>query len=102
MSHVKPTPCPYNDGVACEKANCESCGWNPKVAKARSEAIKRGKKIMSKEKLYKVPFTGYCEVWAESPEEAVDKADAGEMFFLHYDEYGDPVCLGKEAEDEVD
>ena len=102
MSHVKPTPCPYNHEVGCEKANCESCGWNPMVAKARLEAFKRGKKIMPNEKLFKIPFTGYCEVWATSPEEAVDKADDGEMFFLHYEKFGTPVCLGKVEEDEVD
>ena len=53
------------------------------------------------EKLYKVPFTGYCEVWANSLEEAVDKADDGKMFFVHYD-FGDPVCIDLEVENELD
>jgi hypothetical protein len=52
--------------------------------------------------LYKVPFTGYCEVFANSPEEAAKKAeDIPQQFFAHYD-YGDPECLEKEEEDELD
>ncbi len=54
------------------------------------------------EKRYKVPFTGYCEVYARSPEEAADMAeDIEKQFFAHYD-YGDPICLEKEEEDELD
>lgn len=30
--------CPYNHGVACEIRECSRCGWNPEVAKARTEA----------------------------------------------------------------
>lgn len=56
---------------------------------------------MSKSKLYRIPFTGYCEVWGESPEEAAEKADDDEMFFVKY-EFGDPVCTGEEDEDELD
>ena len=53
-------------------------------------------------KLYRVPFTGYCEVWAKSPEEATDKADTVEQqFFAHYD-YSNPICLEKEDENELD
>ena len=51
------------------------------------------------EKLYKIPFTGYCEVWATSAEKAVQKADNGDMFFASY-VFGNPVLLGKEEEDE--
>lgn len=29
--------CKYNDGVACTDGNCKKCGWNPAVAKKRSE-----------------------------------------------------------------
>lgn len=32
-------PCPHNEGVACPpsgKKNCDTCGWNPVVAKRRS------------------------------------------------------------------
>lgn len=55
---------------------------------------------MACEKLYKVTFTGYCEVWASSPEEAADKADSIEQqFFAHYD-FDEPVCLEEEDEDE--
>lgn len=28
--------CQYNDAIICDKPNCESCGWNPEVAKRRS------------------------------------------------------------------
>ena len=33
-------PCPHNDGVNCHPGlrkfnECEGCGWNPEVAKAR-------------------------------------------------------------------
>lgn len=31
--------CPYNEGCRCRTMNCYSCGWNPKVAKARSQKI---------------------------------------------------------------
>ena len=29
--------CPYNEGVGCHpnKHHCESCGWNPEVARER-------------------------------------------------------------------
>ena len=90
--------CPYNYEVDCEALKCGSCGWNPVVAKARlEEAVKN----MTDSKLYKVPFTGYCEVWADSLEEAANKADDDQMFFIHYD-FGNPVCLEKEEKDEVD
>ena len=29
--------CKYNEGVECFVAKCEKCGWNPEVAKKRSE-----------------------------------------------------------------
>lgn len=31
--------CKYNEGVGCAPVgrNCEKCGWNPKVSKARLE-----------------------------------------------------------------
>lgn len=31
--------CKYNEGVSCIEHKCGSCGWNPAVAKKRSEAI---------------------------------------------------------------
>ena len=92
----KETPCIHNDGVVCDVHNCETCGWNPDVEKKRKEAI------MGPEKLYRIPFTGYCEVWAKSKEEADAKAENIELqFFAHY-EYGDPVCVEKEDENELD
>jgi hypothetical protein len=81
--------CLYNDGVICDKVKCAKCGWNPKVAKARLRAI-------TGTQLYRVPFTGYCEVYAASPEEAAEKADTIEQqFFAHYD-YGNPICPDEE------
>jgi hypothetical protein len=53
------------------------------------------------EKLYKVPFTGYCEVWANSAEEAVKQADDDKMFFVKFN-FEDPVCLDEEDTDELD
>lgn len=86
--------CPHNEEIDCDQANCEHCGWYPPVAEERK------KEIMAL-KLYKVPFTGYCEVWAKSPEEAAEKAETVEQqFFAQYD-YGDPVCLSKEEEHEL-
>lgn len=86
--------CPHNTEVICDKQKCESCGWNPEVERKRKKLIKGGKN------LYRVPFTGYCEVWANSQEEAADNAeDIDKQFFAHYD-YGDPVCLEKEESNE--
>ena len=91
--------CPHNYEVDCEATKCESCGWNPVVAKARLEKAVQN---MTHSKLYKVPFTGYCEVWANSLEEAADKVeDVDNHFFAHYD-FADPECLSKEDEDELD
>jgi hypothetical protein len=82
--------CPYNNMVDCEDPKCERCGWYPPVAKARIRELTGG--VVK----YKVPFTGYCEVFAATPEEAAEKAeDIQQQFFAHYD-YGDPVCLEKE------
>ena len=52
------------------------------------------------EKKFTIPFRGYCEVWANTPEEAEKKADNDEMFFAHY-EFGEPTCK-EEDEDELD
>lgn len=36
MEHqVGKRPCAGNEGIACDKGNCQKCGWNPKVAKER-------------------------------------------------------------------
>ena len=29
--------CKYNDGVECLDSKCANCGWNPEVAKKRTE-----------------------------------------------------------------
>ena len=87
--------CPYNNEVDCESMTCECCGWYPPVATQR-------KKEIMELKLYRIPFAGFCEIWAKSPEEAAEKAeDVKAQFFAHYD-YGDPVCLSKEDVNEVD
>lgn len=87
--------CPHNDGVDCATPNCESCGWHPPVAAKRQAAV-------AKLNLYRVPFTGYCEVWATSSEEAAEKAeDIKNQFFAHYD-YGEAICLSKEEKNELD
>ena len=85
--------CEYNRAVVCDRDVCYHCGWDPEVAEERLAEI-------SGERLFKVPFTGFCEVWARSPEEAAEKAeDIEKQFFAHYD-YGDPTRVTKEDEDE--
>lgn len=95
---MEPFVCHHNTAVQCEYPNCDSCGWNPEVAEARLTNIMRGYDPMSKR--YKIPFTGYCEVWAKNPEEAADMAeDIEKQFFAHYD-YGEPECMEKEDADD--
>ena len=91
--------CPHNKEVDCSKRACGSCGWNPLVAKARLRKIVGGGVKMPNDKLFQIPFTGYCEVWAESPEEAAYMADRDEMFFVDY-KFGEPICMEREVEDE--
>ena len=90
--------CPHNYEVDCEKTKCDHCGWNTEV---KAKRIRKVLENMSESKLYKVPFTGHCEVWAESVEEATQKAEDDFMFTVHYD-FGDPVCLEREDDDELD
>jgi hypothetical protein len=86
--------CPHNQECRCDIPECHKCGWNPEVAERRRKEFKS--------KLYKVPFTGYCEVYANSAEEAAQKADdIQQQFFAHYD-YDDPICLSKEEDNELD
>ena len=33
--------CPYQSSVGCFVRECSRCGWNPEVAKARTEAYER-------------------------------------------------------------
>lgn len=40
--YQKSTPCPYNEGCQCTKKDCWRCGFNPKVAKARTEKFMEG------------------------------------------------------------
>ena len=85
--------CDYNDGVICQRKTCNHCGWDPETSAARVKAFLGGTK-------YTIPFTGYCEVWANSPEEAVEKADNDEMYFVQF-EFGEATCE-EEDEDELD
>lgn len=34
--------CPFNDAVVCKKKQCDSCGWNPAIAKKRIARIMLG------------------------------------------------------------
>ena len=91
--------CQFNEEIICDSDKCYHCGWDPEVAKSRQGELH---KQLAGQKLYKIPFTGYCEVWAKSLEEAAEKAeDIEKQFFAHYD-YGDPICLEKEEKDELD
>ena len=66
----------------------------------REDSVLTGGEHKLGSKLYRIPFTGYCEVWAETLEEATKKAEKDEMFTVMYD-FGDPICLEKEEEDDV-
>ena len=89
--------CQFNEAVVCDRKECYHCGWDPEVAKAREEDFLRN---LTGQKLYKVPFTGYCEVWANTPEEAAEKAETIEQQFTASYDYGEPICLEKEEENE--
>ena len=89
--------CQFNIEVVCDRKECYHCGWDPEVAKARKEEFVRK---LTGQKLYKVPFTGYCEVWANTPEEAAEMAETVERQFTASYEYGEPICLEKEEENE--
>ena len=56
---------------------------------------------MSGSKLYRIPFTGFCEVWGDTPEEAAQEAEDGCMFTVFY-EFGEPICMEREDQDELD
>ena len=71
--------CPHNREVICDNGKCYSCGWDPRVAKERL------KEFMGGTERYRVPFTGYCKVWADSPEDALEKASTGKIISVHYD-----------------
>ena len=85
--------CPHNKAIDCAKVDCTDCGWHPDVIEKRKKAAQEGR--IGNLKLYKIPFTGHCEVWAKSPEEAAEKADNGTTFYVEYN-YDDPICLAKE------
>lgn len=94
--------CPHNLEVDCETQECNTCGWNPEVSLQRLNEITGGKIRMPGDKKFQIPFTGYCEVYAADEEEALNRADTIEQqYFAHYD-YGDPICLEEEDENELD
>ena len=57
---------------------------------------------MAESKLYRIPFTGYCEVWGKTPEEAVEAAEVGDIFTAVYESFGEPVYIGRRNENELD
>ena len=94
--------CKYNEGCQCETPKCAKCGWNPEVAERRRQELLD--KLGVHDKKYKIPFTGYCEVYARSPEKAMEKADRGDMDYIEYD-FGNPSRIrlkGEEEDDELD
>ena len=91
--------CQFNPEIECETPDCSKCGWNPEVSYARQKQFREGLGMFDKK--YTIPFTGYCEVWANSAEEALENAAANQQHFAHY-HYGEPVCAEKEADDELD
>lgn len=80
--------CDWNQGVICDSEKCHKCGWYPKVERARKTALLGGS-------CYKVPFTGYCNVIANSPEEASEKAAQSNMNNACHI-FGEPESVGKE------
>lgn len=95
--------CQYNEGCECETQKCAKCGWNPDVAERRQ--LELFGTIGLYDKKYKIPFTGYCEVYARNAEKALEKADSGDMSYIEYD-FGNPsrviVKLVDEEEEEDD
>ena len=91
--------CQFNEEVICDSAECYHCGWDPEVARARSKELLRK---TTGQKLYKVPFTGYCEVWANSPEEAEERVEDVDSHFTASYDFGKAICLEKEESNELD
>ena len=91
--------CQYNPECECDIPECHKCGWNPDVAERRVREFRESYGL--NEKKYKIPFTGYCEVWANNPADAINRANRKDMYSVHYD-FGDPVCDEKEGANELD
>lgn len=85
--------CPYNQECRCDTPECSKCGWNPAVAEKRLKKYREGLGMFDKH--YKIPFIGYCEVYAPSEEEALKKAENEDMFYVDYN-FGRVECLSKE------
>jgi hypothetical protein len=95
--------CHHNKEVLCDSPECQKCGWNPEVVEKRLEEFKAKIKdpVYLEEQRFKIPFTGYCEVYAHSKEEALAMADNGDMFYVEYD-FGDPDRVKNLVEEEED
>ena len=91
--------CPFNKECECDTPECHKCGWNPKVANRRVKAFRESFGL--NEKKFKIPFTGYCEVWANNPADAITRANSGDMYSVHYD-FGDAKCQEEEGANELD
>ena len=91
--------CQYNPECHCDVPECDKCGWNPKVAMRRLKKFRESLGI--EENRYQIPFTGQCEVWAATEEEAVEKAERHHMVLVDYN-FGDPSLIEEEGNDELD
>lgn len=89
--------CQYNHECECDIPECHKCGWNPEVANSRLKTYRENLGMPAKK--YTIPFTGYCEVWANDSEDAIDRADRGELYFVHYD-FGEAKCPEEEEEND--
>lgn len=93
--------CQYNEGCECETQKCAKCGWNPDVAERRQQLLMDKCGIYDKK--YKIPFTGYCEVYARNAEKALEKAYNEDMDMIEY-KFGNPsrVIVNWDDEEEED
>lgn len=87
--------CPYDGVDWCDDWECHICFHNPEVA------ARRLKHLEEPVKKFKIPFTGYFEVYASSPEEALEKVGRDEVEYDHY-ELGNPIILEEEDDNELD
>ena len=88
--------CLFNPvAVDCYSRNCANCGWNPVVAKARSEAILSGVALAPKHK-YHDHFGDWISVDDRLPQDGVQVlgyTQAGRVMSVHYN--GGRWCAGQ-------
>ena len=87
---------PHNEACHCENPKCDKCGWNPEVSEKRKKEYRTG--LGLPHKCYKITFTGTCEVYAYSEEDALKRAANQDMFTVEYD-FGEPVCTTEEDDE---